>query len=203
MKGLEWWWDKGSGGEILTGPSLTILCSQSGLLPQRRPCHYRSWEPSQPAASGPHADLALFSQTYRCKQGKHKAEPHRNTHTHFTFAYHWLLCHYHPQSLQGRHLSYFKLHKWPTSLTVTKHPARPQVCTDEICKANVMNHNENPLLLPHPAYAVNENLKLWITSSRLNIAESDCPQVTTGNNSVLPDSTCRPVDTIQVYDIHK
>ena len=35
-----------------------------------------------PAASGPHADLALFSQTYRCKQGKHKAEPHRNTRTH-------------------------------------------------------------------------------------------------------------------------
>lgn len=48
----------------------------------------------------------------------------------------------------------------------------PQLCTDEICKANVMNHNEDPLF-PHQACAVDENLKPWITSTRSNTAERE------------------------------
>ncbi len=49
----------------------------------------------------------------------------------------------------------------------------PQLCADEISKANVMNHNEDPLLFPHQAYAVDENLKVWITAARSNIAERE------------------------------
>lgn len=80
-----------------------------------------------------------------------------HTHTNFALAYKWLLCHYHAQGLQGRLSSYFEPHKWSASLTVTKQQSpgevsdfqTPQLCIDEICKANVMNHNEDPPLFFH------------------------------------------------------
>lgn len=82
QKVVEWWWDKGLGGEILTDPPQTILPSrQSGLLPQRRPCHHWSWERSSPLLQGHMRTLpALFRQT--CRQGKHTAKPHRSAHKH-------------------------------------------------------------------------------------------------------------------------
>lgn len=74
----------------------------------------------------------------------------------------------------------------------------PQFCTDEICKANVMNHNEDPLLFPHQAYAADENLKPRITATRSNTAEREIVlqylQITTNLS---------PIDTIQVYDIYQ
>lgn len=110
-------------------------------------------------------------------------EPHQSAqelkHCLWIFTQHWLLCHYHPQGLQGLCSSYFKLHKWSTSLTVTKQqsPSKvsdfqtPRLCIDE--KANAMNHNEDPLLFLRQASAVDKNLKLWITSTRTNMTQRD------------------------------
>lgn len=157
----------GLGGEILTDLSHTNLPSnQSGLLPQRWPCHHRSWERPSLLLQGHMGTLpAVFCLTYRCSQGNTMLGPTEATHTDFTFAYHWLPCHYHPQNIQGRHLSYFEAHKWSTSLMVTKphHSARPHTFKHLILvlmkSATIMNPNEDPLLFPHQAYAEDENLK--------------------------------------------
>lgn len=68
---------------LLTDPSQTILpSSQSGLLPQRRPCYYGSWEPSQSAASGPQADLALFRHTDENRENTMLSPTETHTCTH-------------------------------------------------------------------------------------------------------------------------
>lgn len=47
-----------------------------------------------------------------------------------------------------------------------------QLCTDEICKANVLNHNEGPLIFSTSS-AVEENLKPQITSTASYNAERE------------------------------
>lgn len=121
-------WDK---GYWLTPPRQSFLpSSQSGLLPQRRPCYYQSREPSQSAASGPRADLALFSQTYRWKQGKHIVSPtetHTHTRTHLiTTGCYAINTHKAFEDGTFRAISSFTndpRHLWRQS---NNHPARPQ-----------------------------------------------------------------------------
>lgn len=138
---------------------------------------------------------------------------HKGSHTHtctnFALAYKWLLCHYHAQGLQGRLSSYFEPHKWSASLTVTKQQSpsevsdfqTPQLCIDEICKANVMNHNEDPPLFFHilpTLWMKTWNLRLhqqqgWILQ-RGRLSSGGLGQQTS------PPSYLTPTDTIQVYD---